>query len=134
MLREATWRSWAVPVVLIAASIVIGLTWSAGGSAQEWIFKIGILGATFVPLLVIAFYTALGKKWWQNDLGTSLVQALLYITIFAAPLAWAAWLNRGEITTGLVAWMEIIAPSLVAIGVGRFFWVVARISRESDTS
>ena len=58
MLRRTTWRSWALPGVLFAVYIVLGLTWTPSGSALEWIYKTGALGATFAPLLLIGIYAA----------------------------------------------------------------------------
>jgi hypothetical protein len=136
MLKRATWRSWALPGGLLAVFIVLGLTWHASGSTENWIFKIGTLGATFAPLLLAGIYTAAGlrgaTKWWANDLGTALIQSLLSIVVIVAPLAWAIWTDHGSITGGLVAWLEIAGPLLAALTILRLCYVFLRIHRDGN--
>lgn len=134
MLKRATWRSWALPVVLLAVFIILGLTWHASGGTENWIFKIGTLGATFAPILLTGIYTASGNAWWRNDLGTALVQSLLSIVVIVAPLAWAIWTDHGSITGGLVAWLEIAGPLLAALTILRLCWVFVRIHRDENGS
>ena len=132
MLKHATWRSWAAPGALLAVFIVLGLTWHASGTAETWIFKIGALGATFAPPLLAGIYAATGNRFWENDLGTALVQSLLSIVVIAGPLAWAAWKDHGSITGGLVAWLEIAGPLLAALTILRLCYVFVRIHRDGD--
>jgi hypothetical protein len=132
MLKDATWRSWALPGALLAVFIVLGLTWHASGSTENWIFKIGTLGATFAPLILTGIYMATGNAFWRNDLGTALVQSLLSIVVIVAPLCWAVWANHGSITGGLVAWLEISGPLLAALTILRLCYVFLRIHREGN--
>lgn len=132
MLRHVTWRSWALPGTLLAVFIVLGLTWNPSGSTDDWIFKIGTLGATFAPLLLTGIYAATGNRFWENDLGTALVQSLLSIVVIAAPLCWAIWVDGGRITGGLLAWLEIAGPLLAAMTILRLCYVFARIHREGN--
>jgi hypothetical protein len=132
MLKRTTWRSWALPGGLLAAAIVLGLTWNPSGPVDDWIFKIGTLGASAAPLLLTGIYSVTGNTWWRNDLGTALVQSLLSIVIITVPLAWAAWRDNGSITGGLVAWLEIAGPLLAAITILRLCYVFARIHREGN--
>jgi hypothetical protein len=118
---------------LFIAYIVVGLTWTTpSGSAVTWIFKIGTLGATFAPLLLVAVYTATGNKWWSNDIGTALVQLAFSIPIITGPLAWAIWLDKGSITGGMIAWMEIAGPVLVALAILRLCYIFIRYHREDQ--
>jgi hypothetical protein len=128
--ERVTWRSWAIPGVLFAIYIVLGLTWTPNGSTLEWTYKIGALGATFTPLLLVAIYSATAK-WWLNAVGTALVQLALSIVIIAGPLAWAAWLDNGSITAGMVAWLEIAGPVLVTLAILRVCYVFLRIHRDA---
>ena len=132
MLRQVTWRAWAVPSALFAIYIVLGLTWTPHGSAVEWIYKIGTVGATFTPLLLVAIYVASGNKFWKNDVGLALVQLALSIAIIAGPLAWASWLDGGSITGGMVAWLEIAGPVLVTLAILRLCYVFLRVHRSSE--
>ena len=132
MLRQVTWRAWAVPGALFAAYIVLGLTWTPHGAAVEWIYKIGTLGATFAPLLLVGIYGASGNKFWQNDVGLALVQLALSIAIIVGPLAWASWLDGGSITGGMVAWLEIAGPVLVTLAILRLCFVFVRVHRSSS--
>jgi hypothetical protein len=136
VLKRVTWRSWAVPAALLAVFIVLGEIWHASGPVENWIFKIGTLGATFAPLLLTGIYTATGlrgaTKWWTNDLGTALIQSLLSIIVIAGPLCWAVWLNQGSITGGLVAWLEIAGPLLSALTILRLCYVFVRIHRAGN--
>jgi hypothetical protein len=133
MLRRVTWRYWAVPVILFAVYIVLGLTWTPDGSAVEWTYKLGTLGATFTPLLLIAIYQASGNRWWANDVGSALVQLAFGIVIIAGPLAWASWLDNGSITGGMVAWLEIAGPVLVTLAILRLCYVFLRIHRDGNS-
>ena len=130
MLRAVTWRAWAVPCVLFAAYIILGLTWTPHGSALEWIYKTGSLGATFAPLLLIAIYGASGNRFWENDVGLTLVQLAFGISIIAGPLAWASWLDGGSITGGMVAWLEIAGPVLITLAILRLCFVFLRVHRD----
>jgi hypothetical protein len=129
MLKRVTWRSWAVPGVLFAVYIILGLTWTPPGDVLTWIYKIGLVGATFAPLLLIGIYVATGNKPWTNDIGTTLVQLALSITIITGPLAWAIAFRNGEIIGGMLAWLEIAGPVLVALAILRLCYVFARIHR-----
>ena len=131
MLTHVTWRAWAVPSALFAVYIVLGLTWTPHGSAVEWIFKIGSLGATFAPVMLVGIYSA-AAKWWQNDVGLALVQLAFGISIIAGPLAWSAWLDGGSITGGMVAWLEIAGPVLVTLAILRLCFVFVRVHRSSS--
>src|SRR5208282_2695035 len=133
MLRSVTWRAWAVPGILFAVYIVLGLTWTPSGSTEEWTYKIGALGATFAPLLLIAIYGASGNKFWLNDVGSALVQLALSIPIIAGPLAWSAWLDHGSITAGMVAWLEIAGPVLVTLAILRLCYVFLRVHRDGNS-
>jgi hypothetical protein len=132
MLRRVTWRAWALPGILFAVYIVLGLTWTPGGGTEEWTYKIGTLGATFTPLALAGIYTA-GSKWWVTDVGTALVQLALSIVIIAGPLAWASWLDSGSITGGMVAWLEIAGPVLVSLSILRLCYVFARLHRDGHS-
>lgn len=138
MLKRVTWRSWALPGGLLAVFIVLGLTWNPSGGEADWIFKIGTLGATFAPLLLVAIYTTTGlhgaTKWWTNDLGTALVQSLLSIVVITGPLCWAIWVDGGRITGGLAAWLEIAGPLLAAMTILRLCYVFLRIHRAGNGS
>ena len=132
MLKRVTWRAWAVPAALFAVYIVLGLTWTPNGSTLEWTYKIGALGATFSPLLLIAIYTASGNRFWTNDVGLALVQLAFGIAIIAGPLAWSAWLDDGSITGGMVAWLEIAGPVLVTLAILRLCYVFLRVHRDGN--
>ena len=131
MLRRTTWRAWALPGVLFAVYIVLGLTWTPNGSTLEWTYKIGALGATFAPMMLVGVYSA-AAKWWQNDVGLALVQLAFGIAIIAGPLAWSAWLDGGSITGGMVAWLEIAGPVLVTLAILRLCLVFLRIHRDGN--
>lgn len=132
MLRRVTWRSWALPGVLLAVFIVLGLTWHASGTAENWIYKVGTLGAVFAPLAFIGVYGATGNRFWANDLGTALVQSVLCVIVLDAPLCWAIWIDHGMITGGLLAWLEIAGPVLVTLAILRLCWVFLRIHRDGN--
>ena len=134
MLKRATWRSWALPGGLLAAAVILGLTWNPSGDQADWIFKIGTLGATFAPLLLTGIYAASGNHFWTNTLGTALVQALLSIVVISAPLCWAIWVDHGMITGGLGAWLEVAGPLLAAITILRLCYVFLRIYREGNST
>ena len=125
MLNRVTWRAWAVPAALFGAYIILGLTWTPHGSALEWIFKTGTLGATFTPVMLVGIYSA-AAKWWQNDVGLALVQLALGISIIAGAARLVGVAGRGSITGGMVAWLEIAGPVLVTLAILRLCFVFLR--------
>ena len=133
MLKKVSWRSWGVPGLLFAFYVILGFIWFPKGSAVEWIFKIGTLGATFAPLALIGIYTATGNKWWANNIGTALVQLALSIPVITGPLAWSAWLDNGSITGGEVAWLEIAGPVLVTLAILRLCYVFLGYHNKEET-
>lgn len=133
MLRRVTWRSWAVPGALFAVYIVLGLTWTPPGDVLTWIYKVGLIGATLSPLLLIGIYSATAA-WWENAVGTALVQLALSIVIITGPLAWAIAFRNGEIIGGMLAWMEIAGPVLVTLAILRVCWVFVGIHRAGNGS
>ena len=102
MLKRATWRSWALPGVLFAVYIVLGLTWTAPGDVLTWIYKAGLLGATLSPLVLIGIYSA-AARWWENEVGTALVQLALSIIIITGPLVFLT--SRSVASLTICPWL-----------------------------
>jgi hypothetical protein len=116
MVKRVTWRSWAATAVIAAAWLVFGMFYSnAGGSFEEWVFKVGTLGGTFVPLILVGAYLASGNRGTANDVGAGMIRCALGIVIICAPLAYASWADGGAITPSVWGWIEVSGPAAVSL-------------------
>lgn len=134
MLHPVTWRSWAVLAAGLVLYAALGWWWSGNGTMEEWLYRIGLTALTFAPVILIAVYTATGKKWWRNDLGSALAWLAGGITWLAWPLAYTFWFLGGMLTSSWLAWIEVSGPALVALAVLRLCWVFLRIDRARNGS
>lgn len=116
---RVTWRTWAALALCAAAWAAAG-RWLAGdGTAEAWLYRIGLTAATAAPLLFAGIYTVLGltgaAKWWTNTIGTALVTAALTLVPIAGPLAWVLWAQGGELRQSWLAWVEVSGPCVSAL-------------------
>lgn len=131
MIRRVTWRFWAGIVLGCAAYGLIGW-WESGRSSAEllWLYRIGLTAATFVPLLFTVVYTALGAKWWRNEIGASIVLAAISLIPIVLPLATALWFYNGVVSPSWLVWLEVSGPALAALAWLRLCWVWLRIGKD----
>jgi hypothetical protein len=119
--RAPTWRLWASVGVAVALYCVLGYWLSGSSNAEEWLYRIGLTAATFIPLIFVGVYTYIGlatktpAKWWRDDIGSSLVIAALSLVPLAAPLAWVFWYDGGNLRSSWVAWLEVSGPCVSAL-------------------
>jgi hypothetical protein len=132
MLKQVTWRSWAVLAVLLGADVCLGFWLSGNGTVEELLYKWGLLALTVAPLLFMAVYTATGNKWWANDVGSALAVLAFGITWTAWPLAYVFWFLHGMLTVSWLAWIEVSGPALVSLAILRLCYVFARIHRAGN--
>ena len=130
MVRKVTWRSWAALAAGLAAYGVLGFWLSSNGTAEELLYKWGLLALTVAPVLFMAVYTATGNRWYRNDIGSALGVLALGITWTAWPLAYTFWFLGGMLTVSWLAWIEVSGPALVSLAVLRLCWVFLRIHRD----
>ncbi len=131
MLRRVTWRSWAALIATLGAYIGCGFWLSSSGTAEELLYKYGLLALTVAPLVLMAIYSAT-NKWWANDIGSAIGVLAFGITWTAWPLAYTFWFLHGMLTVSWLAWIEVSGPALVALAILRLCWVFARIHREGN--
>ena len=134
MLKRTTWRSWTALTVTLGAYGVLGFWLSSSGTAEELLYKWGLLALTIAPLLFIAIYAATGNRFWQNDVGSALAVLAFGITWTAWPLAYVFWFLHGMLTVSWLAWIEVSGPALVALAILRLCWVFLRIHRDGNGS
>ena len=134
MLRIVTWRSWAALGALLAIYIGCGFWLSSNGTAEELLYKWGLLALTVAPLLLIAIYGASGNRFWGNDIGSALAVLAFGITWTAWPLAYVFWFLHGMLTVSWLAWIEVSGPALVALAILRLCFVFLRIHRDGNGS
>ena len=134
MLRRVTWRSWAALAVTLAAYGGLGFWLSSNGTAEELLYKWGLLALTVAPVILMVIYTATGNKWWANDLGSALAVLAFGIAWTAWPLAYTFWFLGGVLTTSWLAWIEVSGPALVALAVLRLCYVFLRYHRDGNGS
>ncbi len=132
MLKQVTWRAWVALIATLAAYGVLGFWLSSSGTAEELLYKWGLLALTVAPLLFMAVYTATGNKWYRNDIGSALAVLAFGITWTAWPLAYVFWFLNGMLTVSWLAWIEVSGPALVALAVLRLCYVFARIHRDGN--
>jgi hypothetical protein len=134
MLRQVTWRSWAALAIALGTYVGLGFWLSSSGTAEELLYKWGLLALTVTPLLLTAIYTFTGNRWWANDIGSALVVLALGITWTAWPLAYTFWFLHGMLTVSWLAWIEVSGPALVSLAILRLCYVFARIHRDGRGS
>ena len=121
MLQRMTWRTWTPIAVILGAYLGLGFGLSNDGKLESLLYRYGLLGASVMPVLFAAIYTAIGlrgktkTKWWTNTLGTGLVLASLTLVPITWPLAWVFWFDGGNLRQSWLAWVEVSGPVLSAL-------------------
>lgn len=131
MLREMTWRHWAVILGLLTIDLVAGLFYSeSSGVAEEWMIRIGTTAGSFAPLVLVGVYTFANKKWWWNTLGSALVIVTLGVTLICLPLAYTFIFDNGLLTPSYWAWLEVSGHITLAAAILYLSWIFLRIHRD----
>lgn len=132
--RRVTRRFWAVLAAGIAAYIACGFGFSSNGFVEAWIFRIGLLAASVLPVAFVAIYTWFGltsdrpaAKWWRTPLGSALVLAAASLVPITWPLTWVFWVNGGVLTNTWLAWFEVSGPVLAALAWARVCVIWLRV-------
>lgn len=131
-MREVTWRFWAIVLAVLGGYGALGWWWSSNGTVEEWIYRIGLTAATVLPLIFTAVYST-RAKWWKNDIGTSIVLAILSIVPTAFPLMYAFWADGGMITASWLGWLEVFGPCLSALALAGASYVWLRTAKGKNT-
>lgn len=133
--RRVTWRTWAVTAAVVAAYVGCGFAFSSNGVVEEWLYRVGLIGASALPVAFIAIYTWLGltteqpgAKWWRNPFGSALVLAAASLIPIAWPLCWVFWVNNGMLTSTWLAWFEVSGPVLAALAWARVCVIWLRVN------
>ena len=128
MIRKVTWRFWAVLAAALVAYAALGYWWSGNGTAEAWLYRIGLTAATVMPVAFVAVYSA-AARWWRNEVGSALCLSALAVVPTVAPLAYAFWFDGGVLTSSWLAWLAVSGPALSALALGRMSFVWARLWR-----
>lgn len=132
MIRKVTWRSRPALAASLAAYGVLGWFWSGNGTAEAWLYRIGLTAAAVAPLIFVAVYSALAR-WWASGIGTVVVLLSLSIVPTMAPLAYVFWADGGMLTQSWLAWLAVSGPMLSALILGCACFVWLRTSRDGGT-
>ena len=132
MLRRTTWRFWAALAAGLGAYGVLGFWLSSNGTAEELLYKWGLLALTVAPVILVAVYVATGNRFWTNDVGSALAVLAFGITWTAWPLAYVFWFLGGMLTVSWLAWIEVSGPALVALAILRLCYVFLRYHRDGN--
>lgn len=134
--KGVTWRNWSVVLSGMAVYGVLGYWLAMNGTAEEWIYRIGLTVAAAVPLAFVGIYTyfgltaeAPGAKWWKSELGSAFVLAALSLIPITWPLAWVFWFQGGVLTSSWLAWLEVSGPAVTSLAWGRVCWLWIRVRR-----
>ena len=128
MIRKVTWRFWAVLAAALVAYAALGYWWSGNGTAEAWLYRIGLTAATVMPVAFVAVYSA-AARWWRNEVGSALCLSALAVVPTVAPLAYAFWFDGGVLTSSWLAWLAVSGPALSALALGRMSFVWWRLYR-----
>lgn len=128
--RPPGWRLWGTIGVLAALYAIAGYWLSSNGNVEMWLYRIGLTVATVLPLCFTLVYSFLAR-WWKDEIGTSVVLAILSVVPTAGPLAWVFWFNGGVLTSTWLAWLEVSGPVLTSLALARMCWVWLRTSWEA---
>jgi hypothetical protein len=135
MSRKPGGRFWAGIIAALGAYAAAGYWLSSNGNTEEWLYRLGLTGATLIPVAFVVIYTQIAFRpetqvpWWRDEIGSSLVIAALSLVPLAGPLAWAFWFNGGMLTVSWVAWLAVSGPCISALAWLRLCWVWLRVSR-----
>lgn len=130
--RRVTWRFWSAVTAGIAVYVACGFVFSSNGVVETWLYRIGLLSASVLPVVFIGIYTWFGltsdrpaAKWWRTPLGSALVLAAASLIPITWPLTWVFWVDGGLLTNTWLAWFEVSGPVLAALAWARvcFIWL-----------
>jgi len=130
MLHKLTWRFWAALAALLAIYTGAGFALAHNGRFDGDFYTTGLCVAFAAPVLFVATYTAMGKKWWRNDLGTNLVMLGLAAEPENFGLAWTFLFNHGMLTTTWLAWITIGGPWWTGMVLLWRFAILLRVNRD----
>jgi hypothetical protein len=136
--RRPTWRLWTGIGAGLAVYAGLGYWWATVGGFEGWLYRIGLTAATVLPLAFVAVYTRIAfrpetqVKWWQDEIGSSLVLAALSVVPVAAPLAYTFWFQGGNLTASWLAYLAVSGPCLTALAWARLCWIWVRVSRAKE--
>ena len=137
MLKRMTWRIWTAIAVILGAYAGAGFALAGDGRVETHLYRWGLLGATVIPLVFAATYTAIGirggsTRWWTNTLGAGLVFAALTLVPITGPLAWVLWFQNGDLHQSWLAWVEVSGPVLSSLAWLALCYVFLRTHRDRN--
>lgn len=120
--QRVTGRLWVVVGAALAAYVGCGFAYQHNGTVEEWLYRIGLTGATLIAPAFAGIYTLIGlrskrpsARWWRTKLGSVFVAAALAQVPAFAPLAWVFWFDGGMLTTSWLAWMAVAGPAVISL-------------------
>lgn len=131
-------KNWVYIVLTAVFYAGCGFFLADNGTAETWLYRVGLLACTLVPIFFVSAYTYLGfkgvVKWWVSKVRTAFVQAVLSISIITGPLAYVFWFNHGMLTASWLAWLEVSGPIVCALAWGRFcgYWLAGHVRRREE--
>lgn len=126
--------AWGIVAFVLVSDIALGGFIRNNGTADQWIFKVGLLGASVAPVIFVIIYTVFGftgrGKWWKNIMGTSLVWAALSVLPVTVPLAVAFWFYHGSLQPDWLGWSEVSGAPLTFLAWARLcaVWLYIHLS------
>jgi hypothetical protein len=132
MLRQVTWRFWAVIFLALSAYTVLGVFFDTNGRVESDIYAWGLVAATTAPIVFVIVYSLLWRDWRHNDLGVNLVLAQVGLIPMAGVLAYVFLFEHGQLTNPIQAWIEIGSPWWTAIWLYWRNFIFFRIKREES--
>lgn len=135
-MKPITRRFWYAVAILAAAYIVLGMFYNKNAGVESSLYKWALLAVSAGTLTYAAIYTVISMrspgKWWQNNVGTSLVILSLALFQQSVPLAWVFWFDHGMLTNTWLAWAEVCSPAISAFAVAWLCRIYLRNSRPSQ--
>jgi hypothetical protein len=106
-------RAWII--ILASSAVYMALEPLAAANAKlavmKWLGYFAIYGEPVTALIFISVWTWLGlhgpSKWWNTDIGTTLMVFAIAVFCRSAEVAWATAFTHGSISSPFQAWVYI---------------------------
>jgi len=88
------------------------------------------VGATVAPPLTAGVLAALGRRWWENDVGMNMMVLAMAACPENAGLAWTFLFHHGVLNTAVLAWIVIGGPWWVVLASAWRLGIIGRMWRQ----
>src|SRR5215469_10392849 len=106
-LRPVGWRFALAMTALLGFYVGMFFVLGHSGRFDTDFYGWGLVGATVAPPLTAGVLAALGRRWWENDVGMNMMVLAMAACPENAGLAWTFLFHHGVLNTAVLAWIVI---------------------------